>query len=87
MYTKKKDNAKNPTHRTASLSGDLVFADIEMVKIFEKSLAENTPYLIDLNGVSYDGWVKRRRKYWEEEKGLSITYHALTKSVWVIPMQ
>ena len=61
--------------------------DVELVRLFEQSLQENIPYLIELDNLNYNGWVKRLRKYWEEEKGLSITYHALTKSIWVIPMR
>ena len=60
--------------------------DVELVKIFERSLKENIPYLIQLEEYNWNGWIKRLRKYWEEERKLSITYHTLSKSVYVIPM-
>lgn len=85
VHTETNIDAKNPFYRTATLSNH-IFLDIELVKIFDTSLAENVPYLVKLDGVSYEGWIKRQRKYWETEKSLSITYHAKTNSVWIVPM-
>lgn len=85
MHTKTNIYNKNADYRTATLSND-IFLDIELVKIFDDSLAKNIPYLVKLDGVSYEGWIKRQRKYWETEKGLSITYHSKTNSVWIVPM-
>ena len=88
MYTTKTDNAKSLIYKTATLSSSPTsMLDIELVNIFEQSIKENSPYLIELVVVSWEGWIKRQRKYWEEEKGVSITYHALTKSIWVVPMR
>jgi len=85
VHTETNINAKKPFYRTSTLSNH-IFLDIELVKIFDDSLAKNVPYLVKLDGVSYEGWIKRQRKYWETEKGLSITYHAKTNSVWIVPM-
>lgn len=85
MHTETNIDAKNPFYRTATLSNH-IFLDIELVKIFDASLAENVPYLVKLDGVNYEGWIKRQRKYWETEKSLRITYHAKTNSVWIVPM-
>lgn len=85
VHTETNINAKNPIYKTATLSNH-IFLDIELVKLFDASLIENTPYLVKLDGVNYEGWVKRQREYWEQEKGLSITYHAKTNSVWIVPM-
>lgn len=85
VHTETNINAKKPFYRTATLSNH-IFLDIELVKIFDRSLIENVPYLVELDGVSYEGWIKRQRRYWETEKGLSITYHAKTNSVWIVPM-
>ena len=85
VYTETNIDAKKPIHKTASLSNSSFF-DVELVKLFDRSLIENTPYLIELDSGHYEGWIERQRKYWETEKGLSITYHATSKSVWVVPM-
>lgn len=85
VYTEINIDAKKPKHKTVSLSNSSFF-DVELVKLFDRSLRENTPYLIELRGISCDGWVKRLRKYWESEKKLSITYHHRTNSIWVVPM-
>ena len=85
VHTKTKIDAKNPSYKTVKLFSHIFF-DIELVKIFDRSLIENTPYLIELDSGHYEGWVERQRKYWETEKGLSITYHATSKSVWVVPL-
>jgi hypothetical protein len=88
VYTSENNNAKNPIYKTASLSSSpTTMLDIELVNIFQQSVKENTPYLVELGDVSWEGWIKRQRKYWEEEKGVSITYHALTKSIWIVPMR
>lgn len=87
MYTSENNIAKKLPFKTASLSSQpSTMMDVELVKLFEQSLQENTPYLIELDNMSWNGWVKRLRKYWEEERKLSITYHALTNSVYVVPM-
>jgi hypothetical protein len=87
VYESKNKNAKNPFYKTAILSSSpATMVDIELVNIFQQSIKENIPYLVELADVSWEGWIKRRRKYWEEEKGVSITYHALTKSIWIVPM-
>jgi len=85
VYNESNKNAEKPFYKTAKLSNH-IFLDIELVKIFDRSLIENTPYLIELDGVSYEGWIKRQRQYWETEKGLSIAYHSKSNSVWVVPM-
>lgn len=88
MYESKNKNAKNPLHKTVDLSSSAnTFLDIEMIKIFEKSIKEDCPYLIQLDNSDWSGWVKRRRKYWEEEKGVSVTYHHLSRGVYVVPMR
>lgn len=86
VYTETNIDAKKPIHKTTSLSNSSFF-DVELVKLFDCSLRENTPYLIKLeNDVNCVGWIKRLRQYWEREKGLSITHHAKTNSIWVVPM-
>ena len=86
MYTTKIKNSKNPIYKIVSLSSSPTsMFDIELVNIFQLSIKENIPYLVELDNVSCEGWVKRQRKYWE--KGVSITYHALTKIIWIIPMR
>ena len=88
VYESKNNNAKNPHHKTVDLSSSAnTFLDIEMIKIFEKSVTEDCPYLIQLDNSDWSSWVKRRRKYWEEEKKVSVTYHHLSRSVYVVPMQ
>jgi hypothetical protein len=88
VYTTKIKNSKNPIYKIVSLSSSPTsMFDIELVNIFQLSIKENIPYLVELDNVSCEGWVKRQRKYWEEEKGVSITYHALTKIIWIIPMR
>ena len=88
MYTEEKDITKKTFFKTASLSlQPSTMIDVELVKLFQKSLEENIPYLIELGECGWEDWIKRYRKYWEEEKELSITYHTLTRSVWVVPMR
>jgi len=86
---KSENNAKNLPHTTVDLSSASsdTLLDLEMIKIFEKSLLEDRPYLIQLDNGKWVGWVKRRREYWEREKGVSVTYHILSNSVYVIPMR
>jgi len=88
VYNSKNNNAKNPHHTTVILSSaSTTLLDVEMIAIFEKSRTENRPYLIQLDSNEWYGWIKRRREYWEQEKRISLTYHMLTNSVYVIPMQ
>ena len=88
VYDSKNNNAKNPHHITVHLSSSqTTLADIEMIKIFDRSIQENKPYLIQLEDGQWHRWVMRRREYWELEKGVSITYHRLTNSVYVVPMR
>jgi mannose/cellobiose epimerase-like protein (N-acyl-D-glucosamine 2-epimerase family) len=88
VYDPKNNNAKNPYHITVHLSSSqTTLADIEMIKIFDRSIQENIPYLIQLEDGQWHTWVMRRREYWEQEKGVSITYHRLTNSVYVVPMR
>ena len=88
VYDSKNNNAKNPYHITVHLSSShTTLADIEMIKIFDRSIQENIPYLIQLEDGQWHRWVMRRREYWEQEKGVSITYHRLTNSVYVVPMR
>jgi len=83
-----KNNAKNPLHKTVDLSSSVTpLIDIELIKIFEKSIAEDCPYLVQLDNSNWAAWVKRRRQYWEEEKRVSVTYHHLSHSVYVVPMR
>jgi hypothetical protein len=88
VYEAKNKNAKNPFHKTVDLSSSgTPLIDIELIKIFEKSIAEDRPYLVQLDNSNWSAWVKRRRKYWEEEKDVSVTYHHLSRSVYVVPMR
>jgi hypothetical protein len=88
VYNSKNNNAKTPHHITVNLSSSpTTMMDIEMIKIFEQSISENNPYLIQLDNTDWTDWIKRRREYWEQEKGVSITYHTLSNSVYVVPMQ
>ena len=88
VYTSENNNAKNPSYITVDLSSSGGgYLDVELIRVFEKSILENQPYLIKLDNSNWSDWVKRRRKYWEEEKGVSVTYHHLTRSVYVVPMQ
>jgi len=88
VYTTKNNNAKNLPHTTIDLSSSgSGYLDVELIKIFEQSIQENRPYLVSLDNSNWSDWVKRRRKYWEEEKGVSVTYHHLTRSVYVVPMR
>jgi hypothetical protein len=88
VYESKNNNAKNPHHKTVDLSSSVnPLIDIELIKIFEKSIAEDCPYLVQLDNSNWSAWVKRRRKYWEEEKMVSVTYHHLSRSVYVVPMR
>jgi len=87
VYTSKDDIAKKPFYKTATLSNLTTFVDVELVKLFEASVKENIPYHIELGSMNWADWIKRCRKYWEEEKGLNIAYHAKTNSVWLIPTE
>jgi len=88
VYTSKNNNAKNPPYITVDLSSSgSGYLDVEIIKIFEQSIQENQPYLITLDNSNWSDWIKRRRKYWEEEKGVSVTYHHLSRSVYVVPMR
>ena len=88
VYTSKNNNAKNPPYIAVDLSSSgSGYLDVEIIKIFEQSIQENQPYLIALDNSNWSDWIKRRRKYWEEEKGVSVTYHHLSRSVYVVPMR
>lgn len=88
MYTTKTNNAENPPYISIDLSSaGGGYLDVELIKIFELSIQQNQPYLINLDNSDWADWIKRRRKYWEDEKGVSVTYHHLTRSVYVVPMQ
>ena len=85
VYDNTKNSASSPIYKTARLSNH-IFLDIELVRIFDRSLSENIPYLVELDSINYEGWVNRQRKYWESEKGLSIAYHIKSNSVWIVPL-
>ena len=88
VYTSKNNNAKKPLHKTVDLSSSTnTYLDVEMIKIFEKSIEEDCHYLIQLDNSDWSEWVKRRRQYWEEEKRVSVTYHNLSRSIYVVPMR
>ena len=88
VYTSENNNAKKSIHKTIDLSSSTnTYLDVEMIKIFEKSIAEDCPYLIQLDNCDWSDWIKRRRQYWEEEKRVSVTYHYLTRCVYVVPMR
>jgi hypothetical protein len=88
VYTSENNNPKNPLHKTVDLSSSTnTYLDVEMIGIFEKSIEEDCPYLIQLDNSDWSEWVKRRRQYWEEEKRVSVTYHNLSRSIYVVPMR
>ena len=88
VYTSENNNPKNPLHKTVDLSSSTnTYLDVEMIRIFEKSIEEDCPYLIQLDNSDWSEWVKRRRQYWEEEKRVSVTYHNLSRSIYVVPMR
>ena len=70
MYDSKNNNAKNPHHITVHLSSSqTTLADIEMIKIFDRSIQENKPYLIQLEDGQWNEWVNEAQKILGTGKG------------------
>ena len=87
MY-KSKQIAKIIPYKKASISySPSTMVDVELVKIFETSIKENTPYLIELHRTIWLDWIKRHKEYWEKQKGLSIAYHVPTHNIFVVPIK
>jgi len=61
--------------------------DVEIVKIFEQSLAEDVPYMIELHNTRFADWIERHKEYWEKNRNLRITFHTPTHNVWAIPIR